>query len=241
MKIYIRGTGTLAQAAILCCSRHFDVTNDPRAPGLDIFWVCIDTPIGEDDKPHTDAVLEDIRPLLAQVHPDTLVLISSQLPVGTTKRLATEFPAVTFACSPENIRVLHAVEDFEKQARIIVGHRGVVLDYRLKELFAPFTENVILTSWETAEMVKHTLNGFMALSIAYINEVKTLCEQTGADATVVASCVRLDPRVGEKARLHPGLPYSGGHLGRDVYTMTQLGGGRTPLIAAIKPSNSRKL
>lgn len=239
LKLYIRGEGQLARATTVCCLRHFEIVTDPRI--ADIFWVCHDTLVNSLDESNVNVIFDDIRPLLAELPETVLVLISSQLPVGSTAIMEEEFPTLNFACSPENIRVATGIADFESQARIVVGARPLTMDRRLDELFHPFTQRIIYTETETAEMVKHALNGFLAVSIAYINEVATLCRIVGADPKTVADCVKLDPRVGEKARLNPGAPYSGGTLARDVYTMARLGKRMTPLIAAIKPSNDRDL
>lgn len=241
MKLYIRGRGQLAAAIKTCCERHFTLV-DMAGDEPDIFWLCADTPVDTLDESNVEAVLDDVRPVLAVLPVTTLVLVSSQLPVGTVAILEGEFPELAFACSPENIRVAHGVSDFERQARVVVGIREKIRPSdlaKLKVLFAPFTNNLIFVSTETAEFVKHALNGFLALSIAYINEISTLCDKTGANVDDVARCVKLDDRVGTKARLNPGAPYSGGTLARDVYTMTKLGGKLTPLISAIKPSNDR--
>jgi len=93
---------------------------------------------------------------------------------------------------------------------------------------------------ESAEMVKHALNSFLALSITFINEVACLCEHTGADAKEVAAGLKSEPRIGPKAYLGPGGPFAGGTLARDVVTLTKLAeatGERISVIPAIKQSN----
>jgi UDPglucose 6-dehydrogenase len=93
---------------------------------------------------------------------------------------------------------------------------------------------------ESAEMVKHALNSFLALSITFINEVARLCEHTGADAKEVAIGLKTEARIGSKAYLGPGGPFAGGTLARDVVTLTQLArvkGETISVIPAIKQSN----
>jgi UDPglucose 6-dehydrogenase len=93
---------------------------------------------------------------------------------------------------------------------------------------------------ESAEMVKHALNSFLALSITFINEVARLGEHVGADAKEVAAGLKSEPRIGPKAYLGPGGPFAGGTLARDVVTLVKLAeahGEIISVIPAIKQSN----
>jgi UDPglucose 6-dehydrogenase len=99
---------------------------------------------------------------------------------------------------------------------------------------------VLFLRTESAEMVKHALNSFLALSITFINEIARLCERVGADAKEVSAGLKSEPRIGPRAYLSPGGPFAGGTLARDVVTLTRLGaesGGGLSLIPAIKQSN----
>jgi UDPglucose 6-dehydrogenase len=75
----------------------------------------------------------------------------------------------------------------------------------------------------TAEMIKHGLNAFLAVSICFANELGNLCDELGADAQQIAAALRLEPRIGPKAMLFPGLGFSGGTLARDMKTLQRLG------------------
>ena len=168
------------------------------------------------------------------------MLISAQLPVGTCAGLEKEFPQFYFACSPENLRLGKAIEAFEKAERAIVGVRNDAKRPLLEQLFKPFAAQVLFMRTESAEMVKHALNSFLALSITYINEVARLCEHVGADAKEVSVGLKSEPRIGPRAYLGPGGPFAGGTLARDVVTLTRLAvatGENISLIPAIKQSN----
>jgi UDPglucose 6-dehydrogenase len=107
-------------------------------------------------------------------------------------------------------------------------------------LFAPFTSQIIFMRTESAEMVKHALNSFLALSITFINEIARLCEHTGADAKEVSVGLKSEARIGPKAYLGPGGPFAGGTLARDVVTLSKLAeanGEKISVIPAIKQSN----
>src|SRR5476651_1923622 len=75
----------------------------------------------------------------------------------------------------------------------------------------------------TGEMVKHALNAFLALSICFANELGNLCDEVGADGKRVGEVLRMEPRIGTKAMLMPGLGFSGGTLARDMQTLRSLG------------------
>jgi UDPglucose 6-dehydrogenase len=217
---------------------------DPAAAcaHADVLWLCYDTPVNDNDESDVETVLSSLRRALAHLPKGALVLLSSQLPVGTCRKLEAEFPGFSFACSPENLRLGKAIEAFEKAERVIVGVRNPASKPLLEKLFQPFTPQVLFLRTESAEMVKHALNSFLALSITFINEIARLCEQTGADAKEVAAGLKSDPRIGARAYLGPGGPFAGGTLARDVVTLTKLGIEKhetLSLIPAIKASNDQ--
>ncbi|MBA4135773.1 MAG: hypothetical protein C0518_00490 [Opitutus sp.] len=215
---------------------------DPAAiAAADLLWVCYDTPVNADDQSESEWVLERIARAIPALAPNTPVLVSSQLPVGSCARLAARFPHHPIACSPENLRLGKAIDAFEHPARIIVG-APVIARGVLEQLFAPLGAPLFWMRPESAEMVKHALNSFLALSIAFVNEIAALSETVGADAREVADGLKSEPRIGARAYLNPGGPFAGGTLARDVVTLTGLGAQQKvplALIPAIKESNDR--
>lgn len=223
-------------------AQRLSFTTDPQAAcaGADVLWLTYDTPVNENDESDVESVLITLRKAARHLPDDALVLISAQLPVGTCRRLEAEFPRLHFACSPENLRLGKAIDAFEKAERAIVGIRSDAKRPVLEALFKPFAAQTIFMRTESAEMVKHALNSFLALSITFINEVARLCEHVGADAKEVSEGLKSEPRIGRKAYLGPGGPFAGGTLARDVVTLTRLGAAHhDPLsvIPAIKQSN----
>ncbi|MCX6904190.1 MAG: nucleotide sugar dehydrogenase [Verrucomicrobia bacterium] len=217
-------------------------TTDPKSAcaKAEVLWLTCDTPVNEHDESDVEAVLGPLRRALACLPKGALVLISAQLPVGACRLLETEFPQFHFACSPENLRLGRAIEAFEKADRVIVGIRDDSKRALLETLFKPFTSQVLFMRTESAEMVKHALNSFLALSITFINEIARLCEHVGADAKEVSAGLKSEPRIGPKAYLGAGGPFAGGTLARDVVTLTKLGvvhDEKLCVIPAIKQSN----
>lgn len=223
-------------------SGRLDFATDPAAAATaDVLWVCYDTPVDADDRSDLPWVHERLKRVLPVLRPGTVVLISAQLPVGTCATLGKAHPALHFASSPENLRLGKALDAFEKPARIIVGATAAARP-ALEALLTPIGAPLVWMRPESAEMVKHALNSFLALSVAYINEIAALSETVGADAQEVAAGLKSEPRIGPRAYLGPGGPFAGGTLARDVVSLTKLGETQSiplALIPAIKESNDR--
>jgi UDPglucose 6-dehydrogenase len=223
-------------------AKKLSFTTDPRnaCAKADVLWLTYDTPVDENDVSDVDLVLGNLRKALPYLPAGALVLISAQLPVGTCANLEKEFPQFHFACSPENLRLGKAIDAFEKAERAVAGIRNDAKKALLEELFKPFAAQTIFMRTESAEMVKHALNSFLALSITFINEIARLCEHTGADAKEVSTGLKSEARIGPKAYLGPGGPFAGGTLARDVVTLSKLAeakGEKISVIPAIKQSN----
>ena len=212
----------------------------------DVVWVTYDTPVDDRDVADTEYVAREVTRLFPHLRDGTVVLVSSQVPVGFTARIEQAFRSsyprvdVGFACSPENLRLGRAMEAFRHPGRVVLGIRRTADRSTLSRLFAPFCEQLEWMSAESAEMTKHALNSFLATSVAFANEIASLCEKVGADAKEVERGLKSDVRVGSRAYLGPGGPFAGGTLGRDVGLLVQLGDSRKlsiPLIRGVRQSN----
>ncbi len=188
----------------------------------DILWVCYDTPVDENDVADAPFVLEKIAACLPALRPGAVVLISSQIPAGTCHRLEQAHPGVAFACSPENLRLGKALDIFRHPERVVAGVRDERTQAVLAELFAPFCKEVLWMRPESAEMTKHGINAWLALSVTFANEIARLCEAVGADAREVERGLRSEPRIGQRAYIRPGAAFAGGTLARDVVALTHL-------------------
>jgi UDPglucose 6-dehydrogenase len=209
-----------------------------------LLWITFDTPV--DDNDHADAAwvrmqLEAVRPF---VRDDALVLVSSQVPVGFTRELERDWqaqtPGLTFACSPENLRLGQAIDVFRNPGRVVVGLGQGTQQHLPRRIFAPFCDRIEWMTLESAEMTKHALNSFLALSVVYTNELARICERVGAEAKEVERGLRSDPRIGERAYVSPGAPLAGGTLARDVeflHALSEAHGLTSPLVEGIGASN----
>jgi UDPglucose 6-dehydrogenase len=145
-----------------------------------------------------------------------------------------------FAYSPENLRLGKAIDVFLRPDRVVVGVRADRDKARIEALLKPVTDRIEWMAVESAEMSKHAINAFLALSVSFANEVAEICEEVGADAREVERALKTEARIGPKAYLSPGAAFAGGTLARDVLFLAGLGarhGRPTQLVSAIKTSN----
>lgn len=212
----------------------------------DVVWVAFDTPVNQDDEADVELVVRRVEALFPHLANGAVVLVSSQVPVGTTARLEKSFAAVAggrrveFACSPENLRLGKALDVFRKPDRIVVGARSEAARARIGELLAPIGRPIQWMRVESAEMTKHAINAFLATSVVFINEIAAACEATGADAKEVERGLKSEARIGPGAYLGPGGAFAGGTLARDVAFLLAMGarlGFEIPLLAGVKQSN----
>ena len=214
--------------------------------GADVVWVTWDTPIDNEDRSDVEWVFGRVEQLFPYVRHGAIVLVSSQLPVGSIAELERRFAAawpgreVSFACVPENLRIGTALDAFARPERVVCGVRRPADRDRVATLLAPFTDRIEWMSVESAEMTKHAVNAFLATSIAFINEIAALCERVGADAAEVSRGLKSDARIGPRAYLSPGSAFAGGTLARDLVVLARLGVEHVrPLhvVGAVRKSN----
>jgi UDPglucose 6-dehydrogenase len=233
-------------------ANRLSFTTDAAAAlhGAGVLWVTFDTPVDENDVADVAFVRNRLEQIKDAVRPGTLVMISSQVPVGFTRALANDWAGrgVRFGISPENLRLGKAIEVFRTPERVIIGLSDPEKDRDLvTRLFLPFgppgsgqPPRIEWMSLESAEMTKHALNAFLAVSVTFINELARLCEAVGANAKEVERGLKSEGRIGPKAYLGPGAAFAGGTLARDVRFLNDFGKRHdipTPLFAGIWQSN----
>jgi len=216
------------------------------ASDADLVWITYDTPVDDNDVADVHLVQEKVQTILQHLLPETLVLISSQVPVGFTKSIMNyaqqTYPEknLLFGYSPENLRLGKAIQVFMEPDRVVVGISHEKARLKILDLLKSFTDNIVWMSIESAEMTKHALNAFFALSVTFINEIASICERVGADAKEVEQGLKTETRIGPKAYLGPGAAFAGGTLARDIEFLTQLSsenGLKTPILSAVRLSN----
>ena len=208
------GLAELVRRGLEAGSLEFTSRREDALNEADVVWITYDTPVDVDDRADVDFVVERARTLVDAADPGAAILISSQLPVGTTRLL--EQSDRTFAYSPENLRLGDAIAAFTQPDRIVVGIREDGDRGRIDALLGSFSERIEWMGVESAELVKHGVNAFLALSITFANELAGIAERVGADAAEVERGLKTESRIGARAYLRPGGAFAGGTLARDI-------------------------
>lgn len=212
-------------------------------------FVMFDTPVNERDESDLSGVFACIDAIAPELQRDATILVTAQVPVGTCDRLATIIAEkargrdIAIAYMPENLRLGQAIERFRAPALPVIGTDEPAAFDRLLTVFGPLAEKWQHVSLRTGEMIKHALNAFLGVSICFANELGNICDAVGADGKRVGEILRLEPRVGTKAMLLPGLGFSGGTLARDMQTLRAFGDEHdldTPLLDGAWEANAEQ-
>ena len=213
----------------------------------DAIFICVGTP----PLPNGDADLSAIdhvaRMIATEARSSKLVVEKSTVPARTGEELKRALSVygrnanVTFrvASNPEFLREGTAVEDFLHPDRIVVGVEDETAEKLLKEIYRPIIEREfdcpvhspecpkalapawMVTTINSAELIKHASNSFLALKISYANMLADLAERLGADVGEVVRAVGMDPRIGSSF-LNPGLGFGGFCLPKDLQAFVHL-------------------
>jgi UDPglucose 6-dehydrogenase len=130
--------------------------------------------------------------------------------------------AFDVASNPEFLREGSAVSDFLHPDRIIIGVETEKAKDILREIYKKYKDLLLITNIDTAELIKHASNSFLAMKISFINLIANLCEKTEADVEQVAKGMGLDPRIGPRF-LRAGLGYGGSCFPKDVRALIKIG------------------
>lgn len=189
----------------------------------DYIFITLDTPVNNYDEVELTSLNKLFDLVIKHTSKKTTIIILSQVPIGTTriflKKLRSKNKVVYF---PENLRLGTAVDDFLNPSRIIIGSDDHNITEQFLKDFPIFKCKVLKMSIESAEMLKHALNSFLALNISFTSELSDLCELLGANAEDVILGLKTDQRISPKAPISPGLGFAGGTLGRDVKTLINI-------------------
>jgi UDPglucose 6-dehydrogenase len=195
----------------------------------DVIFVCVGTPQDEDGRADMSQIEAAARTIAENLVGYKLVVEKSTVPVKTSawiKRIIilNRKGNETFdiASNPEFLREGAAVGDFLKPDRIVIGVETDRARDLMCRIYERFADRLVITNIDTAELIKHASNSFLALKISYINMIADLCERTDADVEQVALGMGLDPRIGRDF-LRAGLGYGGSCFPKDVKALVKIG------------------
>jgi UDPglucose 6-dehydrogenase len=188
----------------------------------EVIFIAVPTPPQPDGSVDL-SFMEKVSREIAEVLKDYRVIVDkSTVPVKTGEKVAETIrrynrtnAAFDVVSNPEFLREGSAVPDLMKPDRIVVGVNDPRPIEKMKEIYKPFNVPIIITDLNSAELIKHASNSFLALKISYINAIAQICEASGADVMQVAEGMGADHRIG-RAFLNAGIGYGGSCFPKDV-------------------------
>jgi len=243
------GVDALLENGLASGRLSFTTNEFSAVAGAPYVFLMFDTPVDENDESDLGGIFATIERIAPELAPGTILFVTAQVPVGTCDALARLIRDVapsataTLAYMPENLRLGQAIERFKSPPLPVIGADDPEAFDRLMPILGPLAPKWHHVNIRTAEMMKHALNGFLGLSICFANELGNICDAVGADGKQVGELLRLEPRIGPKAMLLPGLGFSGGTLARDMQTLRGFGrrfGIDTPLLDGAWQSNAEQ-
>jgi UDPglucose 6-dehydrogenase len=188
----------------------------------EVLFIAVPTPPQPDGSVDLSFVEKVAREIAQFLDSYRVIVDKSTVPVKTGERVAQTIrryskPGVEFdvVSNPEFLREGSAVEDLMKPDRIVIGgnsDRGIAV---MQKVYEPFSAPVLVTDINSAELIKHAANSFLALKISYANALSEICEIAGADVLKVADGIGMDKRIG-RSFLNAGLGYGGSCFPKDI-------------------------
>jgi UDPglucose 6-dehydrogenase len=195
----------------------------------DVIFVCVGTPQRADGSADMSQIEEVSRLIAQNLNGYKVVVEKSTVPVKTSfwiKRTISLYKKANvqfdIASNPEFLREGSAVADFLSPDRIIIGVETEKARDILCGIYDRFTSRLVVTNIDTAELIKHASNSFLALKISYINLISNICEKTEANVEQVAQGMGLDPRIGGRF-LKAGIGYGGSCFPKDIKALVNIG------------------
>ena len=194
----------------------------------EIIFIAVDTPptfTGDADLSRVFAVVSALPGLSNSHH---ILVMKSTVPVGTGLKISTELARqelgkIDYVSNPEFLREGSAIGDFLNPDRIVIGFRDQESGEKVAALYRKMKAPILKTNIPTAEMIKYASNAFLATKISFINEIANVCEEIGADVTVVAKGMGYDQRIGRHF-LNAGIGFGGSCFPKDVTALKQIAG-----------------
>jgi UDPglucose 6-dehydrogenase len=226
--IYEPGLEEIVHRNVSAHRLHFSSSIREGVDKSQIIFIAVPTP----PQPNGDvdlSFIEKVSREIADVLTDYRVIVDkSTVPVKTGERVAetikrynrhgAKFDVVS---NPEFLREGCAIHDLMHPDRIVIGAQSQHAVDLMKKVYEPFMAPVLVTGINSAELIKHAANSFLALKISYINAISAICDASGADVEKVADGIGMDRRIGRQF-LNAGIGYGGSCFPKDVAAFIQI-------------------
>ena len=220
--IYEPGLEELVRKNVKAGRLEFTASIQDGVGKSDVVFIAVPTPPQPDGSVDLSFIEGVAREIAGAMTSYKIVVDKSTVPVKTGDKVAetikryckakVDFDVVS---NPEFLREGFAVEDLMKPDRVVIGVRSQRPVAAMKEVYTPFNAPIIVTDINSAELIKHAANSFLALKISYINAVATICEASGANVEEVATGIGLDARIGRRF-LNAGIGFGGSCFPKDL-------------------------
>lgn len=222
--IYEPGLEELVLKNVAAKRLRFTTSTEEGVDGADVVFIAVPTPPQPDGSVDLSYIEQVAREIAAVLKKDQyrVIVDKSTVPVKTGEKVADTIrryskPGVVFdvVSNPEFLREGCAVPDLMKPDRIVIGGNSERAVAMMQKIYEPFMAPVLVTDVNSAELIKHAANSFLALKISYINAVARICEASGADVEKVADGIGMDRRIGRNF-LNAGIGYGGSCFPKDI-------------------------
>jgi UDPglucose 6-dehydrogenase len=220
--IYEPGLEELVRKNVKEGRLRFSASTREGVENSDVVFIAVPTPPLPDGGVDLSFIESVAREIASAVNTYKIVVDKSTVPVRTGQKVAetikryckakVDFDVVS---NPEFLREGFAVEDLMKPDRVVVGVASQRPVPAMKEIYRPFNAPIIVTDINSAELIKHAANSFLALKISYINAISVICEASGANVQEVANGMGMDARIGRRF-LDAGLGFGGSCFPKDL-------------------------
>ncbi len=222
MPIYEPGLAELVRKNVDAGRLTFTSSTTEGVEKSDVVFIAVPTPPLPDGSVDLSFIEKVAREIAQAMTSYKIVVDKSTVPVKTGDKVAetikryckakVEFDVVS---NPEFLREGFAVDDFMHPDRVVVGVRSERPVQAMKAIYQPCKAPIIITDINSAELIKHAANSFLALKISYINAISHICEASGANIVEVANGMGMDVRIGRRF-LDAGIGFGGSCFPKDL-------------------------
>jgi len=219
--IYEPGLEELVKKNVAAGRLSFTASIGDAVAASKVIFIAVPTPPQPDGSVDLSFVEGVAREIAIHITDYRIVVDKSTVPVKTGEKVAQTInrykpgAQIDVVSNPEFLREGSAVEDLMKPDRIVIGVSSERAVAPMKEIYEPFKAPILVTDLNSAELIKHASNSFLALKISYINAVAIVCEASGANVERVAEGMGADKRIG-RAFLNAGVGYGGSCFPKDL-------------------------